>query len=74
MKKNSAGAINYELSSVTMVGQRRKFFISNRPKRPEKLNICRRQVMLISIINRCLSKNYLESVHKISKFLRSLEV
>ena len=44
-EKNSGGAINYEILSPTMVGRRRKFFISNRLKGLGKLNICRRQVM-----------------------------
>ena len=48
-EKNSGGGgwgpINYVLLSTTMVGQRRKFFISNRLMRLEKLNIYRRQVM-----------------------------
>ena len=39
------GATNYEILSVTMFGQQRKFFISNRLKRLEKLNICRTQAM-----------------------------
>ena len=66
------GTTNYEVLSATMVGQ--KFFISNCLKRLEKLNICGRQVVLISIVNRCLLRNYLESVHKVFKFLGSLEV
>lgn len=37
--KKSGEATNYEILSVTMVEQRRKF-ISNRLKRLEKLNIC----------------------------------
>ena len=45
MKKILGGAINYDTLWATMVGQRRKFFISNRLKGLEKLNICRRQVM-----------------------------
>ena len=44
-EKNSGEATNQEVLSATMVGRRRKFFILNRLKRPEKLNICRRQVM-----------------------------
>ena len=44
-EKNSGGATNYEILSATMVGRRRKCFISNRLKGLEKLNICRRQVM-----------------------------
>ena len=43
--KKSMGATNYEMLSATMVGGQRKFFISNRLKGLEKLNICRRQVM-----------------------------
>ena len=39
------GSTNYKILSATMVGRRRKFLISNRLKRLEKLNICRRQVM-----------------------------
>ena len=68
------GNTNYEVLSATMVGQQRKFFISNRLKRLEKLDICGRQVVLISIVYRCLLRNYLESVHKVFKFLGSLEV
>ena len=44
-QKNSGGATNYYILSATMAGRRRKFFISNRLKRLEKLNICRSQVM-----------------------------
>ena len=39
------GATNYEILSATMVGRQRKFFTSNRLKRIEKLNICRRQAV-----------------------------
>ena len=39
------GSTNYKILSATMVGRRRKFLMSNRLKRLEKLNICRRQVM-----------------------------
>ena len=77
MKKILAGGggnNNYEVLSATMVGQQRKFFISNRLKRLENLDICGRQVVLISIVYRCLLRNYLESVHKVFKFLGSLEV
>ena len=73
-EKNSEEAINYEILPVTMVDRQRKFFISNRLKRLEKLNICRGQVIQISIINRCLLQNYLESVLKAFKFLGSFEV
>ena len=44
-KNSGGGAINYVPLSATMVGQRRKFFISNRLMRLEKLNTYRRQVM-----------------------------
>ena len=44
-EKKSGGATNHELLLATMVGRPRKFFISNRLKALEKLNICRRQVM-----------------------------
>ena len=44
-EKKSEGAINYVILSATMVGQRRKLFISKHLKRLEKRNICRRQVM-----------------------------
>ena len=75
MKKILGGGdTNYEVLSATMVGQQRKFFISNRLKRLEKLDICGRQEVLISIVYRCLLRNYLESVHKVFKFLGSLEV
>ena len=39
------GATKYEILSATMVGQRRKFFISNCLKGLGKLNIYRRQVI-----------------------------
>ena len=45
MKKILGGATNYEILSAATVGQQRKFFISNRVKRLEKFDICRRQVM-----------------------------
>ena len=43
-EKNSRGrgGQNYEILPATMVGLRRKFLISNRLKRLEKLNICKR--------------------------------
>ena len=47
-EKNSEGAegaTKYELLSATIVGWQRKFLISNRLKRLENLNICRRQVV-----------------------------
>ena len=44
-EKPSEGATNYEILSATMVGQRRKFLISNRLKQLEKLNIYRREEM-----------------------------
>ena len=44
-KNSGGGATNQEILPATMVGRRRKFFISNRLKRLEKLNICRRQVI-----------------------------
>ena len=72
-KNSGSGARNYEILSVTMVDRRRKFFISNRLKGLEKLNIYWRRVMLISTTNRCLLRNYLESVLRVSKCLRSLE-
>ena len=40
--KNYGGGYNYEILSATMVGQQRKFFISNPLKGLEKLNICGR--------------------------------
>ena len=49
MKKKYWGTTNYVLLSVTMVGRRRKFSISNCLKRLEKLNICRMEVIKISI-------------------------
>ena len=52
IKKNLEGATNYVILSVTMVSRRRKFFISNRLKRLEKRNICRRKVITTSI-NKC---------------------
>ena len=67
------GTKNYEILWATMVDRRRKFFISNRLKGLEKLNIYWRRVMLISTTNRCLLRNYLESVLRVSKCLRSLE-
>ena len=73
MKKIPGGATNYEKFSATVVDRRRKFLISNRLKWLEELNICRRRVMQISIIKRCLLRNYLESILNVSKFLRSLE-
>ena len=72
-KSTGGGARNYEILSATMVDWRRKFFISNRLKGLEKLNIYWRRVMLISTTNRCLLRNYLESVLRVSKCLRSLE-
>ena len=45
MKKILGGATKFEILSVTMVGRRRKFLISNRLKGLEKFNICRRWVM-----------------------------
>ena len=53
------------LGPATIVGRRRKFLISIRLKGLEELNICRRRVMQISIINRCLLRNYLESLLKV---------
>ena len=61
-EKNSKGeggggrgeATNYEILLATMVGRRRKFPISNRLKRLEKLHICRRQVMYIFAISQSL--------------------
>ena len=50
MKEILRGSSSYEIFSATMVGQRRKFYISNRLKQLEKLNICMRQVMQIPII------------------------
>ena len=44
-EKKFWGSTNYEILSATMVGRLRKFFVSNRLKQLEKLNICRRQVM-----------------------------
>ena len=44
-EKKTWGATNYVVLSATMVGRRRKSLISNRLKRLEKLNICRREVM-----------------------------
>ena len=44
-EKPSEGATNHEILSATMVGQRRKFLISNRLKQLEKLNIYRREEM-----------------------------
>ena len=41
-QNSGGGATNQEILSATIIGQRRKFFISNRLKRLEKLNICRR--------------------------------
>ena len=35
---------NYEILLATMLGQQGNFFISDRLKRLEKLNACRRQV------------------------------
>ena len=49
---------NYEILLATMLGQQGKFFISDRLKRLEKLNICRRQK--ISIISKCFLRNYLK--------------
>ena len=43
--KKIMGATNYEVLST--VGRQIKFFISNRLKRLEKLNICRSQVMFM---------------------------
>ena len=40
--EGGGGSTNYEILSATMVGQRRKFFISIRLKGLDKLNICRR--------------------------------
>ena len=40
-EKDSGVAINYVILSATMVARQRKFFISNRLKQLEKLNICR---------------------------------
>ena len=45
MKKILEGATNYVILPATMVGRRRKFFISSPLKGLEKLNICRREVM-----------------------------
>ena len=52
----------------------KNFFHSKSPKTARKTNICRRQVMQISIINRCLLRNSLESDLKVSKFLMFFEV
>ena len=66
----------YQLWNI--VGQHgwptRNIFISSRLKRLEKLTICRRQVIYISIINRYLLRNYLESVLKVFTLLWSFEV
>ena len=43
--RGGGGATNYEILSATMIGWRRKFFISNRLKGIEKLDICRSQVI-----------------------------
>ena len=40
-EKDSGVAINYVILPATMVARQRKFFISNRLKQLEKLNICR---------------------------------
>ena len=65
--ENSGGATNYEILS-------KKIFYFKLSKRARKLYICKRRVIKISIINRCLLKNYLGSILKVSKFLRSFEV
>ena len=57
-----------------MAGEGRKFFISNFLKQLEKPNIFRRQVMQISIRNRCLLRRFLESDLKVSKFVLFLEI
>ena len=62
MKKILGGATNFEILSATMVDRRKTFLISNRLKGLEKFNICRRLVMQIFITNRCLLRDYLESV------------
>ena len=62
MKKILGGATNFEILSATMVDRRKTFLISNRLKGLETFNICRRLVMQIFITNRCLLRDYLESV------------
>ena len=53
---------------------RKKIFISDCLIGLKKLNIYRRQAMQITIIKRCLLRNYLELVVKLPKFLKSLKV
>ena len=57
-----------------MAGEGRKFFISIFLKELEKPNIFKRQVMQISIRNRCLLRRFLESDLKVSKFVLFLEI
>ena len=73
-EKNSGGS--YQLYKIVGVGQRRKFFISNRLNRLEKQNLIfvgGRQCKFPST-TRNLLRNYFESVLKVSNLLQSLEV